>query len=41
VQSAVIYWTSIWVGLVPLALAAAGALGFVFPALAAPGPRWA
>jgi arginine:agmatine antiporter len=41
VQSATIYWCGIWFGLVPLALAAAGALGFVFPALGPPGPRLA
>ena len=41
VQSAMIYWVSIWFGLVPLALAGAGALGFVFPVLAAPGARLA
>ncbi|HEX7945210.1 MAG TPA: amino acid permease [Phenylobacterium sp.] len=41
VQSAVLYWCSIWFGLVPLSLAAAGALGFVFPALDPPGVRLA
>lgn len=39
VQSAFAFWTSCWVGLVPLALAGAGATGFLIPALAAPGPR--
>ena len=41
VQSAMIYWVSIWFGLAPLALAGAGALGFVFPVLAPPGARLA
>jgi arginine:agmatine antiporter len=41
VQAALLYWSSVWVGLVPLALAAAGAAGFLVPALAPPGPRLA
>jgi arginine:agmatine antiporter len=41
VQSAVLYWCSIWIGLVPLSLAAAGALGFIFPVLAPPEVRLA
>lgn len=40
-QAAVAYWASIWVGLAPLALAGAGAAGFLFPALAPQGPRLA
>ena len=41
VQGALLYWCSIWVGIVPLALAAAGALGFIFPVLAPPEARTA
>ena len=36
VQAAVLYWTSLWVGTVAIALAATGALGFLFPALTSP-----
>ncbi|THD79273.1 MAG: amino acid permease [Phenylobacterium sp.] len=38
---AFIYWVECWVGNVALGLAVAGALGFLAPALAAPGPRLA
>ena len=41
VQTTVFYWVGCWVSLVAVALAAAGAAGFLFPALAAPGPRLA
>ena len=41
VQSALIYWVGVWFGLPPLALASAGALGFVFPAVGAPEARLA
>ncbi|MBL8553535.1 MAG: amino acid permease [Phenylobacterium sp.] len=40
-QTVVLFWVSVWVGMVPLALAAAGAIGFVFPALQPPGARLA
>lgn len=39
VQAGVLYWTSLWVGIVAVALAAAGAAGFLFPALAGPNAR--
>lgn len=39
VQAAVLYWTSLWVGTVAVALAAAGAAGFLVPALSTPGAR--
>lgn len=38
-QTAVLFWVSSWTGTVAVALAAAGALGFLIPALAEPGPR--
>jgi arginine:agmatine antiporter len=41
VQAAFAYWVSIWAGVVALAVAAAGAVGFLVPALALPGPRLA
>jgi arginine:agmatine antiporter len=41
VQAVVLYWTSIWAGLVPVALAVTGALGFLLPALQPQGPRLA
>lgn len=41
VQGAVLYWIGVWAGLTPIALAAAGALGFIFPALAPMGVRMA
>lgn len=41
VQMAVMFWISAWTGAVAIALAAAGALGFLIPALAAPGARLA
>ncbi|MBS0331357.1 MAG: amino acid permease [Proteobacteria bacterium] len=39
VQTAATYWVACWVGMVPLAIAVAGAAGYVAPALATPGPR--
>lgn len=41
VQTTVFYWVGCWVSMVAVALAAAGAAGFLVPALAAPGPRLA
>lgn len=41
VQTTVFYWAGNWVSLVAVALAAAGAAGFLAPGLAAPGPRLA
>lgn len=41
VQMAVMFWISAWTGAVAIALAAAGALGFLVPALAQPGARLA
>lgn len=41
VQGAVLYWIGVWAGLAPIALAGAGALGFIFPALAPFGVRMA
>ncbi|MBI1199836.1 MAG: amino acid permease [Phenylobacterium sp.] len=38
-QAAFAYWVSIWAGMVAVAVAAAGALGFLFPALADPTAR--
>lgn len=40
-QAAVLYWTSGWAGAVAIALAAAGAAGFLVPGLAAPAARLA
>lgn len=40
-QTAVLFWTSSWTGTVAVALAAAGALGFLVPALAQPDTRLA
>ncbi|MFL5296061.1 MAG: amino acid permease [Phenylobacterium sp.] len=40
-QATVLYWTSYWFGNVAVAVAAAGYLGFLFPALATPGARLA
>ena len=39
VQTSVYYWVGTWVSLVAVALAAAGATAFLFPAAAEPGPR--
>ncbi|HEX2817079.1 MAG TPA: amino acid permease [Phenylobacterium sp.] len=39
VQTAVAYWTTCWVGTIAIALAVAGAAGYLVPALAPPGPR--
>jgi arginine:agmatine antiporter len=39
VQTAVVYWCTSWGGLVPIALAGAGAVGFLVPALAPPAAR--
>jgi len=39
VQTAVAYWACCWIGLVPVAIAVAGAVGYLAPALAGPGPR--
>jgi len=39
VQTAVAYWVNNWVGNVAVALAAAGAVGYLAPALAGPGAR--
>lgn len=39
VQVATAYWLACWVGLVPVALAVAGAIGYLVPGLAGPGPR--
>ena len=39
VQVATAYWLACWVGLVPVALAVAGAVGYLVPSLAGPGPR--
>ncbi len=39
VQTSLAYWLGCWTGMVPIAIAVAGAMGFLFPALAAPGPR--
>ncbi|RAK63732.1 amino acid permease [Phenylobacterium kunshanense] len=41
VQSAVLYWTSLWVGTVAIAVAATGALGFLIPGLSSPSARLA
>lgn len=40
-QTAVLFWTSCWAGTVAIALAAAGAAGFLVPALAEPAARLA
>ena len=39
VQIAVAYWATNWIGTAAIALAVAGAAGFLVPALAEPGPR--
>ena len=39
VQTSVTYWIGCWTGMVPIAIAVAGAVGFLLPALAAPAPR--
>ena len=39
VQTAVAYWMGCWTGMVPIAIAVAGALGYLAPALAGPAPR--
>ena len=39
VQTAVAYWVTNWVGTTAIALAVAGAAGYLVPALAGPGPR--
>lgn len=36
VEAAVLYWTSLWVGTVAIAVAATGALAFLFPVLSSP-----
>jgi arginine:agmatine antiporter len=41
VQTAVAYWANCWIGTVALAIAVAGAVGYLVPALAGPGPRLA
>lgn len=41
VQAGVVYWTQTWVGNVAIALAVAGAAGFLLPGLSGPGPRLA
>lgn len=41
VQTTVFYWVGNWVSLVAVALAAAGAVGFLLPGLTAAGPRLA
>jgi len=40
-QAALMFWTSCWAGAVAVALAAAGALGFIVPILAQPAERLA
>jgi arginine:agmatine antiporter len=39
VQTAVAYWTTCWVGTIAIAVAVAGAAGYLVPALAGAGPR--
>lgn len=39
VQTAAVYWASIWIGSVALAAAVAGAVGFLVPELGGPGAR--
>lgn len=39
VQNTAAYWAGCWIGLVPVAIAVAGAIGYLAPALAGPGPR--
>jgi arginine:agmatine antiporter len=39
VQTATLYWVGCWTGMVPIAMAVAGAVGFLVPALAGPAPR--
>jgi arginine:agmatine antiporter len=39
VQTAATYWACCWIGSVPIAMAVAGAAGYLVPALADPGPR--
>ncbi len=39
VQVTVAYWATNWIGTAAIALAVAGAAGFLFPPLGAPGPR--
>jgi arginine:agmatine antiporter len=39
VQTAATYWVGCWIGMVPIAMAVAGALGFLFPGLASPTLR--
>lgn len=41
VQTGVCYWASCWIGLVAVGLAVAGAVGYLLPTLAGPGPRLA
>ena len=41
VQTAATYWASCWIGTVAVAMAVAGAVGYIVPALAGPGPRMA
>jgi len=39
VQTATAYWVGCWTGMVPIAMAVAGAVGYLAPALAGPAPR--
>ncbi|HZZ68457.1 MAG TPA: amino acid permease [Phenylobacterium sp.] len=39
VQTAATYWVGCWTGMVPIAMAVAGAVGYLAPALAGPTPR--
>jgi arginine:agmatine antiporter len=39
VQTAATYWVGCWTGMVPIAMAVAGAVGYLAPALAGPAPR--
>jgi arginine:agmatine antiporter len=39
VQTAAAYWASCWIGSVPIAVAVAGAIGYLAPSLAGAGPR--
>ena len=39
VQTSATYWASCWIGLVPVAIAVAGAVGYLVPALNGAGPR--
>jgi arginine:agmatine antiporter len=39
VQTAAAYWAACWIGSVPIAIAVAGAIGYLAPSLAGAGPR--